>query len=206
MAAAARRGHAREENGWGTTGTGRPLRRARRRTAARTRRSHHESMHFSSYTMVKSGPVSLSVRCQQTGAQSQSYNVYRGEMASNRGSHGRVGNSATSKATPTGSHHHWARVPAGFFLHVADILTRMHRHACIEVYNAPMTSTAVKITIIIAISVLLYTNVVTIEIHACLCSKLLPWPQKLPRNRSFRIGLHEEVPPAILAVEVHFFM
>merc|ERR1712183_847583 len=132
----------------GMTGTGRPLRRARRRTAARTRRSHHESMHFSSYTMVKSGPVSLSVRCQQTGAQSQSYSVYRGEMASNRGSHGRVENGATSKATPTGSHlmdDQWARVPAGVSLHVADILTRMHRHACIEVYNAPMTSTAVKI-------------------------------------------------------------
>ena len=159
--------------------------------------------------MVKSGPVSLSVRCQQTGALSQSYNAYRGEMASNRGSHGRVENSATSKATPTGSHlmdHQWARVPAGFFLHVADILTRMHRHACIEVYNAPMTSTAVKITIIIAILVLLYTYVVIIEIHACLCSKLLPWSQKLPRNRSFHVGLHEEVPPAKPAVEVHFFM
>ena len=32
----------------------------------------------------------------------------------------------------------------------------MHRHACIEVYNAPITSTAVKIIIIIAIPVLLY--------------------------------------------------
>jgi hypothetical protein len=113
-----------------------------------------------------------------------------------------VENIATSKATPTCSHlmdHQWARVPAGFFLHVADILTRMHRHACIEVYNAPMTSTAVKITIIIVILVLLYTNVVIIEIHACLCSKLLPWSQKLPRNR-------DEVPTAIPAVEVHFFM
>ena len=52
----------------------------------------------------------------------------------------------------------WARVPAGFFLNVADIWTRMHQHACIEVYNAPMTSTAVKITIIIAISAMLYKS------------------------------------------------
>ena len=64
----------------------------------------------------------------------------------------------------------------------------------------------IKNSKIIAISVLLSACVVTIKIHACLCLELLPWSQKLPRNRSFRVGLHEEVPPAILAVEVHFFM
>ena len=127
-------------------------------------------------------------------------------MLSDRGSCCCVENTASSKVTPTCSHlmdHQWARVPAGFFLNVADIWTRMHRHACIEVYNAPMTSTAVKITIIIVISVLLYTNVVIIEIHACLYSKLLPWSQKLPRNRSFRVGSREEVPHVIPKVEVH---
>ena len=130
-------------------------------------------------------------------------------MASNRGSHGRVENSATSKATPTGSHlmdHQWARVPAGFFLHFADILTRVHRHACIEVYNVPMTSDAVEITIIITISVLLYACVVIIGIHACLCLALLLWPQKHPQNRSFRVGLHKEVRLAIPKAEVHCFL
>ena len=82
----------------------------------------------------------------------------------------------------------------------------MHRHACIEVYNAPMTLDAVEITIIIVISVLLSACVVIIGIHSCLCSALLPWSQKHPRNHSFRVGLHEEVPPAIQVAEVHFFM
>ena len=69
-----------------------------------------------------------------------------------------------------------------------------------------MTSIAVKITIIIAISVLLYTQVVIIEIHACLCSALPFWSQKLPRNRSFCVGLGEEVPHVIPVVAVHTFM
>ena len=82
----------------------------------------------------------------------------------------------------------------------------MHRHACIEVYNAPITSTAVKIIIIIAIPVLLYTSVVIIEIHACLCSALPLWSQKLPQNRSFLVGLREEVPHVIPVVAVQIFM
>ena len=82
----------------------------------------------------------------------------------------------------------------------------MHRQACIEAYNAPITSTAVEITIIILISVLLYAYVVIIDIHACLCSALLLWPQKHPRNRSFRVGLYEEVRLAIPKAEVHFFL
>ena len=82
----------------------------------------------------------------------------------------------------------------------------MHRHARIEAYDAPITSTAVEITIIISISVFLYAYVVIIDIHACLCSTLLLWPQKRPRNRSFRVGLHEEVRLAIPKAEVHFFL
>ena len=65
----------------------------------------------------------------------------------------------------------------------------------------------IKNSKIIAISVILSACVVvTIGIHACLCLALLPWSQKLPRNRSFRVGLHEEVPHAIRVVEVCFFM
>ena len=82
----------------------------------------------------------------------------------------------------------------------------MHRHARIEAYDAPITSTAVEITIIISISVLLYAYVVIIDIHACLCSALMLWPQKRPRNRSFRVGLHEEVRLAIPKAEVHCFL
>ena len=82
----------------------------------------------------------------------------------------------------------------------------MHRHACIEAYNAPITSAAVEIAIIISISVLLYAYVVIIDIHACLCSSLLLWPQKHPRNRSFRVGLHEEVRLAIPKAEVRSFL
>ena len=82
----------------------------------------------------------------------------------------------------------------------------MHRHACIEAYNAPITSTAVEITIIILISVLLYAYVVIIGIHACLCLALLIWSQKHPRNHSFCVGLHEEVLHAIRVVDVYFFM
>ena len=82
----------------------------------------------------------------------------------------------------------------------------MHRHACIEVCNTLITSNAVEITIIITIPVLLSTHVVIIKIHACLCSALPFWSQKLPRNRSFCVGLREEVPHVIPVVAVHTFM
>ena len=59
---------------------------------------------------------------------------------------------------------------------------------------------------IIAISVLLSACVVAIRIHACLCLALLPWSQKHPRNHSFRVGLHKEVPDVIPVVEVRFFI
>ena len=82
----------------------------------------------------------------------------------------------------------------------------MHRHACIEAYDAPITSAAVETAIIISISILLYAYVAVIDIHACLYSALLLWPQKHPRNRSFRVGFHEEVRLAIPKAEVHFFL
>ena len=69
----------------------------------------------------------------------------------------------------------------------------MHRHACIEAYDAPITSTAVETAIIILISVLLYAYVVTIDIHACLCLVLLLWSQNHPQNHSITAGLNSVI-------------
>ena len=73
-----------------------------------------------------------------------------------------------------GMNHQQTRLDGWYVLNRADVYNCMHQHACIEVFNKLITSSAIERTIIIAVLALFSAHVAITKIHVGLCSALPP--------------------------------